>query len=669
MTEPPSDNVCFSMTAAEQAFMTGNFEDALKHFFVCIIMLPEARRTTYEDQFAAALHGWIALNPDNASRALALYPQIRHLFPTSIRTKMALVRAVQGTETQKWLLHCLPICKDAEELATRWQDRVALRIARVNLVSHSFPQWHMRMMNCQTRNDAFNRAITLHIKNRNTVVFDIGSGCGLLSVLAAKQTNAVVALEHNTVLAKLSKEILKRNGVEQRVQVHNIHSTQFRTTQKADVIVSETLDCSAFGERIIETFLDAHERFAHADTVFIPSKVSVYIRLFSCREIFDTHAQDYGGVRYRSEFVKTGDADPDQPYWCCKKAEFKQIEYLTAPEPIITCDLTSVDDLKRCMLLSEALKITADTSGVAHGFAIFFTADLTGEIVLNSSATRAWDIGIVPFKEPCVVTAGDELDVSYKLVNSRLDLYNDFYPEELTNASEFERLGIRYEVASLDQLAKKELAYATDISGQIAVQCVLDTVTRKKPPRSVFCSFSTHEGTLDQETFFRLEEMVGYKDFIKSVHPSRVRIIGKIFYSDIIHFDSRPNPNAHCGVDLTPLRSFNLRECRDIRLHEREDIEWVSAEFELYDFPFTAEGFREDLYTTITHDVKVPTSRSAADGIFYEFEILGTRNTKLRPAAAFLFPERINLDGEVTLTFDMHIGEMLISLKETSSII
>uniref|UniRef100_A0A8R1HLW7 Uncharacterized protein n=1 Tax=Caenorhabditis japonica TaxID=281687 RepID=A0A8R1HLW7_CAEJA len=186
MAATTSNEACFSMVTAERAFLDGDFETALKHFFVCIIMLPEERRELYEDQFAAAIHGWIALNPENVSRALSLYPQIRQLFPNTIRTKISLIRAVQSTDNTRWLLNCLPICKDAQELATKLEDIVALRITRVNLATMPFPQWHIRMINDAQRNKAFARALSMSIKSRSSIVFDIGSGTGLLSVIAAK---------------------------------------------------------------------------------------------------------------------------------------------------------------------------------------------------------------------------------------------------------------------------------------------------------------------------------------------------------------------------------------------------------------------------------------------------------------------------------------------------
>ncbi|KAF1757980.1 hypothetical protein GCK72_014438 [Caenorhabditis remanei] len=677
MGDGPDNTPHFSMFVAQRAFLDANFEEALKHFFVCIKMLPVERRGLYEEQFAASIHGWITTDHDNAGRAVRLYPQIRELFPLTIPTKLAIIRAVQTTEQEKWLLNCLPICKDAMELATKPEELVALRIARVNLTTVPFPQWHIRMINDVARNEAYAKALSVSIKSRSSVVFDIGSGTGLLSVMAAKQTNLVIALEENICLAMLSKEVLKRNGVEGRVSVECVNSTQFKTCQKADVIVSEIMDCCVFGERIIETFIDAHIRFAHQKTIFIPNQATVYVRLFKCREIFDIHCQDYGGVRYRSEYVKINDSTNEQPYWCTSPLDYSDFEFLSDPEEIHSADFTTLVELQKSINCSGSLTVLPIKKGVAHGFAIHFTSDLTGKgDILNSAESRSWELGIIPFKEPCLVDCGQELDISWKLAYNRLDLYNNFYDEGLQKNEE----NLRYETASLEQLQKLrddsyfkammseideiDTAYTIDTSSSIPAQCMIETAVPQIPPRVLITSLNRYDGSLDQDAFFQIERYLGYRDNIKKIVPTRVRIFGRLFYSDRINSQARIDPTAHCQVDLATVRSFHLREMRDIRLSQRKDIVMNSDEFLIFDFDMNPERFKQDDYTTMNREIEVQPKGRISDGVIYEFEILGSRNTKLRPVAAFLFPERVYTQEEMTIMVDLHVGDMLISLKD-----
>ncbi|ULT96048.1 hypothetical protein L3Y34_004593 [Caenorhabditis briggsae] len=668
----------FSMEIANKALVDGNFEEALKHFFVCIKMLPVERRGRYEDQFAAAIHGWITQSSEHAARAVNLYPQIRDLFPETVRTKIAIVKAVQISGQGKWLLNCLPIVKEAMALTTNPEDRAILRIARVNLTTVPFPQWHIRMVNDTMRNEFFLQALTASIKSKSSVVFDIGSGTGLLSVMAARMSNLVIALEEDVCLAMISKEVLKRNKVADRVTVHAKNSMQFETSQNADVIVSETMDCCCFGERIIETFLDAHVRFAHENTIFIPQKATVYVRLFQCREIFDIHCQDYSGIRYRSEYVKINDEPTEQPYWCAAREDYAEFEFLSPPEELHTADFSRLDVLQKSLRCEGSTKLKPKKKGVAHGFTIHFVADLTGTgVLVDSGDCHAWDYGVVPFKEPCVVDVGQELDVSWKLVNNRLDVYNNFYSEKLQKAGSL----IQYQTISMDRLHKirddsyfkqmmaeitiNELPFTEDISFCVPAECVLKTYPNKEPTGTIIAGFIRHDGSLNQDNMFRIEQCVGHRDFVKKIVPSQVRIYGHLFYSDYIHFDARPDPTAHCKVDLATVRNFNLREMRDIRLTQRNDIVLASEEFEMIFFDNDPNNYRNDLYETVTKEITVQPNLGAADGVLYEFEVLGVRNSKLRPVAAFLFQDRIRTgDQPITLNFDYHLGEMLISLKE-----
>jgi len=66
------------------------------------------------------------------------------------------------------------------------------------------PAWHFAMLNDQARNDAFERAIAKAACGRR-LVLDIGTGSGLLAVMAARAgAERVVACEANTPLARVA---------------------------------------------------------------------------------------------------------------------------------------------------------------------------------------------------------------------------------------------------------------------------------------------------------------------------------------------------------------------------------------------------------------------------------------------------------------------------------
>ncbi|CAN0574387.1 unnamed protein product, partial [Ectocarpus sp. 12 AP-2014] len=86
-----------------------------------------------------------------------------------------------------------------------------------NVKSLAVDRWHFRMLNHSARNEAYSRAIQ---RAAGVTVLDIGTGTGILAVLAARAgASHVYACEVNSVLCDVAREVLERNGVADRVTV------------------------------------------------------------------------------------------------------------------------------------------------------------------------------------------------------------------------------------------------------------------------------------------------------------------------------------------------------------------------------------------------------------------------------------------------------------------
>jgi type II protein arginine methyltransferase len=73
------------------------------------------------------------------------------------------------------------------------------------------PRWHFAMMNDEGRNQAFNAAIRNSVTSDSTVL-EIGTGAGLLAMMAAKQGATVFTCESIPQLASLAEEVIQHNG-------------------------------------------------------------------------------------------------------------------------------------------------------------------------------------------------------------------------------------------------------------------------------------------------------------------------------------------------------------------------------------------------------------------------------------------------------------------------
>jgi SAM-dependent methyltransferase len=133
-------------------------------------------------------------------------------------------------------------------------------------------EYHRTLIADRVRNAAFEKALRSVIKKGETTVADIGTGTGLLALMAAKLGAREVYLYEAAEVAGVAAKILKANGA-RNCHLIPCHSTEMVDPPRVDVVVSETLGNYAFEEHMIETLADAKKRFLKPKGVIIPRKL------------------------------------------------------------------------------------------------------------------------------------------------------------------------------------------------------------------------------------------------------------------------------------------------------------------------------------------------------------------------------------------------------------
>jgi precorrin-6B methylase 2 len=127
----------------------------------------------------------------------------------------------------------------------------ALRNLRL-VYQEQVPLWHFPMMNDARRNAAFDAAIR-HAVKPGMRVLDIGSGSGLLAMMAARAgAGSVFTCEMVPLIADKAREIVCRNGLDGVVTVIGKRSTELAIGEdmpgRADLLITETFDAGLLGE-------------------------------------------------------------------------------------------------------------------------------------------------------------------------------------------------------------------------------------------------------------------------------------------------------------------------------------------------------------------------------------------------------------------------------------
>ena len=137
-------------------------------------------------------------------------------------------------------------------------------------------EYHRTLIADRVRNTAFEAALRSVIMKGVTTVADIGTGTGLLALMAAKLGAREVFLYEAAEVAGVAAKVLKANGA-RNCHLFPCHSTEMVDPPKVDVVVSETLGNYALEEHIVETLADARKRFLKPGGVLIPHKLEQFV--------------------------------------------------------------------------------------------------------------------------------------------------------------------------------------------------------------------------------------------------------------------------------------------------------------------------------------------------------------------------------------------------------
>ncbi|WP_066530679.1 protein arginine N-methyltransferase [Erythrobacter sp. CCH5-A1] len=275
------------------------------------------------------------------------------------------------------------------------------------------PFWHIPMLNDTRRNDAFEAAIVAAIAaaGPDARVLDIGTGSGLLSMMAARAgARSVTACEMVPVIAQTARRIIAENGYADSVTVHTCASSALavgeQLDERADILVSEILSSDLLTERVIDTFEDAHARLLKPDAIIIPRAAAAIGCLVESAVL-----ADYVFVDKVSGF----DVSPFAALAAQKlpiHGTMTDWKRLSRDVELLRVDLAAKAHPSDVQLLS--VRVTAN--GIAAGIVQWMEVDLAEGITFDNHPDGYTDGGwlqvLHTFPEPLAVEAGDVLHLA-----------------------------------------------------------------------------------------------------------------------------------------------------------------------------------------------------------------------------------------------------------------
>jgi type II protein arginine methyltransferase len=282
------------------------------------------------------------------------------------------------------------------------------QLGRSRAMCTIIPRWHFEMLNDEQRNEAFEKALA-KVVAADSLVLDIGSGTGLLAMMAARAgAGKTISCEMVVPLAELAREVVARNGFAGKIQIMGKKSTDLEVgddmPQKANLLVTETVDCGLLGEGILPSIAHAKANLLTEDAVIIPRSACVYAMLVESKRLRGLNyvdrcaGFDLGLMREH--------ATPH--YFPVRLAAF-EYEPLTAPFEVFRFDFA------RELILSsrKTISVPATRAGTCHAVVFWFNMQLDEEISISNEpgSTTHWEQAVQCLKHEMTVRESNVLQI------------------------------------------------------------------------------------------------------------------------------------------------------------------------------------------------------------------------------------------------------------------
>ena len=241
-------------------------------------------------------------------------------------------------------------------------------------LTRTVPEWHVPMMNEQNRNQAYFDALKAVVTDKSTV-FEIGTGSGLLAMMAAKLgAKQVTTCETVPLIAETAQQIIKDNHFENTINVIAKKSTDIAVGQdipaQADILVSEIFSSELLGEHVLPSLEDAKRRLLKPQGKVIPAAGSIMIGLCTGDDIkrnlvvensFGFNLQHFNTIVSNKRMIARNDLN---------------IELLSDGVAAFSFNFEGEDYFPA---QSKSLRITVKTAGRCYGLVQWMRLDMNGD--------------------------------------------------------------------------------------------------------------------------------------------------------------------------------------------------------------------------------------------------------------------------------------------------
>lgn len=297
------------------------------------------------------------------------------------------------------------------------------RVYLGQVMSQFVPPWHFGMLSDLERNDAYDQLLKTFI-TPESIVLDIGTGSGLLAMMAARHgAKHVYACEQSHFVAEVAKEIIAKNGYADRITLFPNKSDTiqpFHFSEPPNLIIGEIFDPAMVGEGAVPSFRDAFERLAGPGCRIIPNTSLVKGMLIESpgqRCIHPLSEISGFDLSIFNQFRSPTD------YASIRLPNYKH-RLLSKEQVLLRYDFENLhprqednDPIRKEVILEVSER------GIAQGVALWFDLLMDERLILTNEPRRLdnhWGQAVCFFSEEIKVQPGDNIRISLCHTDTRI---------------------------------------------------------------------------------------------------------------------------------------------------------------------------------------------------------------------------------------------------------
>jgi protein arginine N-methyltransferase 1 len=261
------------------------------------------------------------------------------------------------------------------------------------------------MLSDTRRMDAYAAALDRTVRP-GSVVVDIGTGTGIMALLAARcGARRVYAIEPSEV-AEVARKTVDENGLSGVVTLVTGRSTDVELPERADVIVSDLRGLLPLYDGHLTAVIDARRRLLAPGGVLVPSRDAVLAALV---EAPGEYARVDGWNRENRGFrLDCGREHVVNTFW--KGRSIESTSLLGRPETLLELHYETIADPNAF----GRAELGVDRHGTAHGLCVWFDTVLVDGIGFSNAPGQpdlVYGRAFFPLSEPVDVEPGTRVGV------------------------------------------------------------------------------------------------------------------------------------------------------------------------------------------------------------------------------------------------------------------